>query len=183
VYLSRLLFAGPNTGPHWRNASERRFGEDAFSERRALTIEGGTFANLDFESFEVIGMQFVDCKFRDVHFSEGEWAACSFTNCEFSDLSIYVDFSDSTFQGCRLRGAPITSGSFTSAKFEKCNFDDVEIYSVDMEDISVSQCVFSHSNLLNCEFDEAHVSGNFHKCHWWQCRFNHASFYKVEMMG
>ena len=52
-----------------------------------------------------------------------------------------------------------------------------------MEDVDIDSCVFMHSYLLKCSLDEAHVQAKFHNSHWWQCRFNHASFYRVEMMG
>lgn len=71
----------------------------------------------------------------------------------------------------------------TSAKFIKCIFDEVEFQHTEMEDIDIRSCVFRHSSLLECTFDEAYIQANFHNSHWWQCRFNHATFCKVEMMG
>ena len=108
---------------------------------------------------------------------QGEYADCTFTNCDFSNagLSKFV-FSDCEFINCNLSMAALTKTALRNVRFIDCkmlglNFENCNDFSLEMRfdrcamdhssfyKLNLKNTIFSHCKLREVDFAFCNLSG------------------------
>lgn len=94
-------------------------------------------------------------KWADSPLEAGDYEACSFRNCDFSEAEINeINFIECEFSDCNLSNAELDDATFQEVGFKDCK-------------------------LLGVQFEHAKSFG--FAVRFEQCQLNHASFFKVKL--
>jgi len=130
---------------------------------------------------------------------KGEYEACTFVNCDFSEASLseYM-FTECTFKGCNLSLAKLVQTAFREVQFNECKlvgllFDTCNTFgfSVSFERCNLGQSsfyktglkktIFKHSQLPEVDFTESDLTAAlFDSCDLSGAIFEHTNLEKAD---
>ena len=118
------------------SVSDRRF-ENVHIETNFF---GSTFSHV----------AFVKCRLDRVLMRKTIWTDCDFANCKLT-----IDFNDSHFERCSFHGTLFRGldGQYggVRAKFISCDFTDAVLQSLNLRACRFTDCTFSGTRLSNCD--------------------------------
>jgi uncharacterized protein YjbI with pentapeptide repeats len=142
------------------------------------------------------------CFSNHTEFAKGEYEACTFTGCDFSNLNISeFIFTDCEFLNCDFSNAKLSGTAFRDVRFNACKlmglqFSECNTFSLSFHfehcvldfssfyQLKIKKTIFQHCKLTQVDFVEAELSqSQFINCDLSGAVFDRTNLEKVDFLS
>lgn len=155
--------------------------ENPFAIADHDTFEDQVFSDLEIESADLSGKDFVRCTFRTVQLPESRWRRARLEDCLFDGCDLMrmhpekLALRGVEFVRCRLTGVDWTDiAPNPSMTFEECNLQYASFVKVNLTGARFRRCRAVEVNFIEARLRDSHFDG---------CDLSGASFDACDLQG